>query len=103
MIKKIIMWIMILTFLNLVISPEFASAGSLQREDKIDTPIEWAGAVLLGVIVIVGTVLIIKKATSSKSSVEKNENTMLASNNPLPKVYKDNLVTPSGELVVLKW
>jgi ABC-type dipeptide/oligopeptide/nickel transport system permease subunit len=107
MIKKIIMWIMILTFLNLVIAPEFASAGDSVSEgsNAIGTTWEVIGAAAVGIFVIAVVVILIKKATGSKSSEEKNKNTKLASNNSVPKVYeeRDNLVTQSGEITVIRW
>jgi Na+/proline symporter len=108
MIKKIIMWIMIVTFLNLVIAPEFVSASdeTLKSTSNGITGF-WTVVGIVGIcaVVVGGIILLVGKATGSKSSEEKNENTKLASNNSVPKVYeeKDNFVTQSGELIILRW
>ena len=91
MMKKAIVFVMLLLFLNAIIFPNFASAMG-----QSSTVSDAAGVGLLVGFVVVGIGYYYYKKTPKKPKEDKKEN-------KLTKKKIEERITPSGELVLLRW
>jgi Ca2+/Na+ antiporter len=91
MMKKAIIFVMLLLFLNSIIFPNFASAMG-----QSSTVSDAAGVGLLVGFVVVGIVYYYYKKTPKEPKEDKQEN-------KLTKEKVEERITPSGELVLLRW
>ena len=90
MIKKAIIFVLLLLFLNSVIIPNFASAmGSSNMSDAA------VGGIVVGCLVVLGIVYY-KNKSSKEPKEDKKEN-------KLTKKKVEERITPSGELVLFRW
>ncbi len=113
MIKKSIIWFLVLVFLNFVIMPDFVSAGGMMVGDKgkADTIIIGTGLVLTAIII---AAVLIKHSDKKKELLkDQAHDNKISSGIHLdyqsstqmsyePK-YDDQLITPSGLLVLHMW
>ena len=91
MMKKAIVFVMLLLFLNAIIFPNFASAMG-----QSSTVSDAAGVGLLVGFVVVGIVYYYYKKAPKEPKEDKKEN-------KLTKKKVEERITPSGELVLLRW
>ena len=103
MIKKGIMWFLVLSFLNFTIVPDyvFAGEGSMPHIDVSSSPSPAAiigGVVILG-LVIVGIVYLAKKHPSTPTEQPKDPNTKIS---PVTNL-DEQLITPTGQIALLWW
>jgi Ca2+/Na+ antiporter len=99
MIKKGIIWFLVLAFLNFIIVPDYVFAGGSYYigPSKEDVAIGLGAAIVL-VLIIVGIVALVKHSKSpNKKPQEQKQDTEIS-----PDTNLDNqLITPSGEISLL--
>lgn len=111
MIKRCIVYLIMLTFLNLAIAPDFIFArsykkgytGAAQLDDHNDKA--WGNALLIaGAVIVVGLIVyLLVKPKKSGYSPDKSEISNQTSANAEESNMSDKLLTPSGNLVVVQW
>lgn len=109
MVKKMIIFIMVLTFLNLTITPDFVSASKVYRPQP-STKEVWAavaGLVLVLVALFVLTPQLPKAISSDDQFISQNQDEEQSIDHTLDMevspVTPDKLLTIEGEFVVLRW
>ncbi len=104
MIKKIIVLFLILTFFYSIITP--FSAEALDSSNAAAVKGAWIGLGFgLGVVIVISVIeSVIKKAISSKKPISSSDETdgQDQTNKTKPNPHDERL-TPSGNVVVLKW
>ena len=106
MIKKWIIWFLVLTFLNFVIVPDYVFAGGGSFDIGPIGPsggeaaaVVIGSAVVLGLI-IVGIVLLAKHSKSPTPTEQpKDPNTKIS---PVTNL-DEQLITPTGQIALLRW
>jgi len=99
MIKKSIIYFLVLAFLNFLIVPEcsFAYDGSTMGIDKGAVV-----AVAVGlVVVVVGVALLVRSA--SKQSVQSQDHQQKPAETVLSKINDGQFTSPSGQIALLRW
>jgi hypothetical protein len=103
MIKKGIIWFLILAFLNFIIVPDYVFAGepSMPHIDVSPSPslspAAVIGGVVLLVLVITGIVYLVKKHPSKPTEQPKDPNAKISSVTNLD----EQLITPPGQISLL--
>ncbi len=108
MVKKSIVWFLVLAFLNLIITPGFVSAadgvfasGIDVGPSRSDVALVAGGAILLGLI-IVGLVYLAKKHESTPAEQPQDEK----QETPRTLHFQhpdEQSMTPSGQIALLRW
>ena len=103
MIKKGIIWFLVLAFLNFVIVPDFVYAdmfsGDIGPSGGESAAYVIGGVIVLGLI-IVGIVALAKHSKSpTEKPQEQKEDTGIS---PVTNL-DEQLITPSGQIALLRW
>lgn len=116
--KRFIVWVLIPAFLSMMIAPDFASAASVGSVDLAEGAILLGGAIVVGLIVYgIRTLAGGKEKPADQKKPEGQtpddgnkgiENVQPKSENmglePMRTAQsEEHPITPSGELVLLKW
>lgn len=109
MIKKGIMWFLVLAFLNFIIVPDYVFAvdsfdfniGSIGPSGGEAAPYVIGGVIVLGLI-IVGIVLLAKHSKSSTPTEQPQEQKEDTGISPVSNL-DEQLITPSGQIALLRW
>lgn len=116
MIKRWIVYLLVLAFLNLIIAPDFAFAKS--RKEPLP---DWsglfeepsAGVLLIGLGLTLGVIFIVKAILNPSPEIPKDQNEGPKDQKMEPKeqhqdsttfsnIHEESL-TPSGNVVVFRW
>jgi len=107
MIKKWIIWFLVLTFLNFVIVPDYVFAGGGSFDIGPIGPSGGEAAAVAVVVVVFGLIIVgiallakhSKSSTPTKEPQEQKEGTGIS---PITNL-DEQLITPSGQIALLRW